>query len=47
MPDKIEDHYITIAVGGYELCNLRFADIIDLMAGSNTELQELTHTLCK
>ena len=38
MQDTLEDHYNTIAVGGYELCDLRFADVIDLIAGSNSEL---------
>ena len=47
MQDTLEDHCSTIAVGGYELCNLKFADDIDLMAGSNTELQELINKLCK
>ena len=39
MQDTLEDHCITIAIGGYELCNLRFADDIHLMSGLNTELQ--------
>ena len=30
---------------GRPICNLRFADDIDLMAGSNTELQDLTNKL--
>ena len=47
MQNTIEDHYITISVGRYELYNLRFSDDIDLMRGSNTELQELTNKLCK
>ena len=45
MQDTLEDHYSTIVVGGYELCDLRFAEDIDLMAGSNTELQKLTNKL--
>ena len=47
MQDTLEDHCIIIAVEGYELCNLRFADDIDLMARSNTKLQSLTNKLCK
>ena len=47
MQDTLEDQCSTIAVRGYELCNLRFVDNIDLMAVSNTELQELINKLCK
>ena len=43
--DTLEDHCSTISVGLYELCNLRFSDDIDLMAGSNTELQKFTNKL--
>ena len=32
MQDTLESHCSTIAVGGYELCNLICADDIDLMA---------------
>ena len=39
MQDKLENHCSIIAVGGYELSNLRFADDFDLMAGSYTELK--------
>ena len=45
MQDKLEDHCSTIYVGGNELCNLIFADDLDLMVGSNTELQKLTNKL--
>ena len=38
-------HWIIRAVELYELCNLRFADDIDLVVGSNTELQELSNKL--
>ncbi len=32
----------SISIGGRPLCNLRFADNIDLMGGSEAELQDLT-----
>ena len=35
----------TIHIGGNEITNLRFADDIDLIAGSNAELQTLTNKL--
>ena len=35
----------TISVGGRIINNLRFADDIDLIAGTNSELQELTNRL--
>ena len=47
MKDTLEDHCSTISDGGDELCNLRFAELIDFMAGSNTELQELINQLCE
>ena len=37
----------TIAIGGYAIYKLRFADDIDLMKGANTELQDLTNKICK
>ena len=37
----------TVPIGGRTINNLRFADDIDLMAGSNTELQDLTSRLEK
>ena len=39
------DHHTSISIGGRPLCNLKFADDIDLLTGSNTELQELTDKL--
>jgi len=45
MIDTLTDHRTTISIGGRKVCNLRFADDIDLMAGSNQELQELTYSL--
>ena len=45
MQDTLEDHASSISVGGRQFSNLRFADDIDLMAGSNQELQDLTTSL--
>ena len=42
MQDTLNNHTSTIAIGEYNICNLRFADDIDLMAGSIPELQQLT-----
>ena len=33
MQETINKHTSTIAVEGYNICNLRFADVIDLMTG--------------
>jgi len=41
--DKLKD--TSISTGGWPLCNLRFADVIDLMGGSEAELQDLTTRL--
>ena len=45
MRQTLEDHRTTISIAGRPLCNRRFADDIDLMAGSNSELQTLTNKL--
>ena len=45
MQEILEDHHTSISIGGRPVCNLRFADDIDLMGGSNTELQDLTNRL--
>ena len=45
MQETLHDHHTSISIGGRPLCNLRFADDIDLMAGSNSELQNLTDKL--
>ena len=37
----------TISIGGRKVNNLRFADDIDLMGGSNSELQDLTDRLAR
>ena len=40
-----DEHVSTISIGGRNLYNLRFADDIDFIAGSNDELQTLTNKL--
>jgi exonuclease III len=45
MQETLDDHQTSISIGGRPLCNLRFADDIDLLAGSNEELQELSDKL--
>lgn len=47
MQDTLHNHLTSISIGGRPLCNLRFADDIDLMAGSNNELQDLTDRLSR
>ena len=41
----LENFTGSISIGGRALCNLRFADDIDLMAGSKDELQDLTNRI--
>ncbi|GFS04037.1 endonuclease-reverse transcriptase [Elysia marginata] len=45
MQDTLNQHSPTISIGGRPLCNLRFADDIDLIAGSQAKLQVLTDRL--
>ena len=45
MLETLENHHTSISIGGRPICNLRFADDIDLMAGTNDELQSLTNKL--
>ncbi len=45
MLETLQDHQTSISINGRAICNLRFADDIDLLAGSNQELQELTKKL--
>ena len=45
MQETLSNHLTSISIGGRPICNLRFADDIDLMAGSNEELQDLTNRL--
>ena len=43
MQNTLKNYKSTIYVGGREISNLRFADDIDIIVGSNAELQELTN----
>ena len=45
MLNTLHEHTSTISIGGRTINNLSFADDIDLIAGSNRELQELTNGL--
>ena len=45
MQETLHDHHIIISIGEGSICNLRFADEIDLMGGSNGELRDLTNRL--
>ena len=45
MLEILHDHHTSISIGGRPIYNLRFADDIDLMTGSNGELQDLTNRL--
>ena len=45
MHDTLQNHKSTISVGGREISNLGFTDNIELIAGSNADLQELTNRL--
>ena len=45
MQETLHDHHIIISIGEGSICNLRFADEIDLMGGSNGELQDITNRL--
>ena len=45
MQETLHDHTTTISISGRPICNICFADDIDLMMGSNSVLQELTNKL--
>ena len=45
MQETLHDHRASISISGRPICNLRLADDIDLMGGSNGELQDLTNRL--
>ena len=47
MSETQSNYYSSISVGGISLWNLKFADDIDLLAGTNEELQELTDQLSR
>ena len=43
--ETFHDHHTSNSTGGRSICNLQFADDIDVMGGSNGELQDLTNRL--
>ena len=45
MADALEDHKSTVSIGGRTISNLRFADDIDGLAGSELELASLVKRL--
>ena len=45
MQETLHDYHTSISIGGRYICNLRFADDVDLMGVSNGELQDLTNRL--
>ena len=45
MTDALEDHPCSISIGVSTISNLRFADDIDGLAGSEEELAKLVHHL--
>ena len=45
MQETLHNHTTTISIGDRPICNLHFTDNINLMVGSNSELQELTNKL--
>ena len=45
MSDTLKDHHSRISIGVRTISNLRFADDIYLISGSNCELQKLTGSL--
>ena len=47
MQYKLKDHDSTISIEGRPISNLRFADDIDLIAGSYYEFQNITNSLTK
>ena len=47
MADALEDHKSTVSIGGRTISNLRFADDIDGLAGSELELANLVKRLDK
>ena len=47
MTDALEDHEGTVSTGGRTITSLRFADIIDGLAGEEEELTNLVERLEK
>ena len=42
---SLHDQHSSISIGGWPICNLRFAEDMGLMGGSNGELRDLTNRL--
>ena len=45
MTDALDDHHGTVSIGGRTITNLRFADDIDGLAGTEQELNNLIRRL--
>ena len=45
MQETLHDHQTSISIGRRPICNLKFANYIDLMGDSNGGLQDLTNSL--
>ena len=45
MQEPLHDYHTSISIGGRPICSQQFANNVDLMSGSNGELQELTNSL--
>ena len=45
--DNLITHHFSIFIGGREISNIQFADEIDIISGSNGEIQQLTNILSK
>ena len=45
MQETLHEHHSSIYIGGRPICNLQFADNIDLLGGSSGVLQNLTNRL--
>lgn len=44
---SLQDHPTSVSIRGRPLCNLSFADGINLIVGSNSKLQEFTEACCQ
>ena len=40
MQETLNDHHTSVSIDGRSICNQRFADDIDIMGGSNGDLQD-------
>ena len=45
MKETLHNHHTPISISGRPICNLRFADDINLMGGRKGEIQDLTNRL--